>query len=164
MGHVDKEQRADFISDLAESLEIDLAGIGGAAGDDHLWTVSLGEAFDFNEIDAVVFAAHAVLDSVEPFARLVRLGAVGQVATGIKAHAENGVAWLEDSVEDALVRLAARVWLDVGEFTSEKRLGTINCQVLGDIDKFATAIVALARIAFGILVREYRALRFKHSF
>ena len=35
--------------------------------------------------------------------------------------------------------------------------------VLGDIDELAAAVIALARIAFGIFVGHHRALRFQHG-
>jgi hypothetical protein len=34
--------------------------------------------------------------------------------------------------------------------------------LLGDVDVLAAAVIALAWIAFGVLVGQYRALRFQH--
>ena len=44
-------------------------------------------------------------------------------------------------------------------FGAEKLFGAVNRQLLGDIHVFTTAIPAFARIAFGVFVREHRALR-----
>ena len=58
-----------------------------------------------------------------------------------------------------LVRLRARMRLDVGVLGAEQLLGAIDRELLGDVDELAAAVVALARIAFGVLVGELRALR-----
>ena len=87
---------------------------------------------------------------------------MGQVAAGREAEAHEGVARIEQREEHCLVHLAAAVGLDVGVFAAEQLLGTLDRQVLGDVDILAAAVIALARIALGILVREYRALRGEH--
>ncbi len=65
--------------------------------------------------------------------------------------------------EHGLVHLAAGVRLHVGEVAAEELLGALDRQFLGDVDELAAAIVALARIALGILVGHDRALRFEHG-
>ncbi len=52
--------------------------------------------------------------------------------------------------------------LHVGVGRAEQLLGPIDRQGFRDIDKFATAVVALARIAFGVLVGEHRSLSLQH--
>ena len=47
---------------------------------------------------------------------------------------------------------------------AEKRLSAIDRQLLGNIHEFAAAVVALARIAFGIFVGQHRACRLQHRF
>ena len=42
-------------------------------------------------------------------------------------------------------------------------LGALDGQVLGDVDELAAAVVALARIALGVLVGQHRALRLQHG-
>jgi hypothetical protein len=41
--------------------------------------------------------------------------------------------------------------------------GTIDRELLGDVDEFAAAVVALAGVAFGVLVGQNRALRLEHT-
>ena len=53
--------------------------------------------------------------------------------------------------------------LHVGVVGAEEFLGAVDGELLGDVDEFATAVVALARITFGVLVGEHRALRFEHA-
>ena len=113
-------------------------------------------------IQQVVLFAHTVLYGVEPFAGLVRLGPVGQVTPGIKAHTQNGVAGLQQRGKDTLVCLAARVRLDVGECAVEQRTGAFDGKVLGHVDMLASAIIATARITFGVFVGHDAALRLKH--
>ena len=68
----------------------------------------LGERLDLVEIDQIVVAANAILDGVEPFARHRRLGAVGEVAAGVEAHAEDGVAGLGQRQHHRAIGLRAR--------------------------------------------------------
>jgi hypothetical protein len=56
---------------------------------------------------------------------------VREVAAGVEAHAEDGVARLQQGVEDGLVGLAARVGLDVGEAAAEQLFGALDRQRLG---------------------------------
>ena len=76
-----------------------------------------------------------------------------------EVHAENGVAGLQHRHVDGHVRLRAGVRLDVGVVCAEDLLGAIDGQRLGDVDELAAAVVALARIAFGVLVGEDAARR-----
>ncbi|MPL75491.1 hypothetical protein SDC9_21315 [bioreactor metagenome] len=162
MRHVDHQPGADLVRDLAEFDEVDLPRDGRATGDDQLRLVLVGEGADLVIVEPAVLLAHAILDRVEPLARLVRARAVGQVTAGVEAHAEDGVAGREQRVEHALVRLAARVRLHVDEFAAEELLGAVDCQVFGNVDELAAAVIALARVALGILVRHHRALGLHH--
>ena len=80
MRHIAMEPGTDRISNLAEPLEVDLAWDRRTTGDDQLRLV-LGRQFRHLVIvDIIVGAGHAILHRIEPFARLIDLGAVGQVA------------------------------------------------------------------------------------
>ncbi|MNQ61136.1 hypothetical protein D3C85_754450 [compost metagenome] len=52
--------------------------------------------------------------------------------------------------------------LNVGVVGTEQLFGAIDSQLLDDVDVLATTVVALARVAFGVLVGQYRALSFHH--
>jgi hypothetical protein len=54
------------------------------------------------------------------------------------------------------------VRLDVGILRAEELLRALDGEVLGDVDERAAAVIALARIALGVLVGERRALRRQH--
>ena len=53
--------------------------------------------------------------------------------------------------------------LNIGIGAIEQGLGPLNGQGLSDINKFAAAIIAAARIALGIFIGQDRALRLKHG-
>ena len=59
---------------------------------------------------------------------------------------------------DGRVGLGARVRLHVDVLGAEELLGPVDGELLGDVDELAAAVVALARIALGVLVGEHRAL------
>src|SRR5207249_4188114 len=88
---------------------------------------------------------------------------VRQVAAVRKVHSEDGVAGLQDRQVDGHVGLASRMWLDVHMLGAEKFFGAFNRQVLNDIHKLATAVVAAAGISFGVLVGEYRSGCLEHG-
>ena len=85
------------------------------------------------------------------------------MAAGREIEAHERVAGLHQREEHALVGLAAGIRLDVGEAAVEQFAGALDRQLLGDVDELAAAIVAPARIAFGIFVGHHRALRLEHG-
>ena len=162
MRHVDQQQRAHLVGDCAEAGEIEMARIGRAAGDDQLGPMLLGQPLDLVEVDQMVVAAHAVLDGVEPFARLGRRRAVGEVTAGGEAHAQDRVAGLQQRQHHRAIGLRARVRLDVGEAAAEQLLGALDGQGLDRVRRPAALVIAPPRIAFGIFVGQHRALRLEH--
>ncbi len=88
---------------------------------------------------------------------------MGQVTTGIEVEAHEGVAGLEHGKKHGLVHLGTGIGLHIGKFATKEFLGAVNRQLLGDINKFTAAIVALARITFGIFVGHDRPLGFQHG-
>ncbi|MNF99312.1 hypothetical protein D3C84_822050 [compost metagenome] len=87
---------------------------------------------------------------------------MGQVTTVGQAHAQDGVASRQQGQVNGAVGLRAGVRLNVGVVGAEQLFCSINCKLLDDVDVLATAVVALARVAFGVLVGQYRALSFHH--
>ncbi|MBA7477379.1 hypothetical protein ES707_12788 [subsurface metagenome] len=163
MRHVDQQVRTDAVSDLAETLEVPRARVGGAAGDDQLRLHFLGPAGNRVHIDELILAPHGVVLRVEPLAGHVDGRTVGKMPAGREIKAHEGVAGLQQRQEHRLVHLAAGVRLHVGKLRAEQLLRTIDRQRLGDVDPLATAVVARARIAFGVFVGHHRALRLQHG-
>ena len=160
--HVDHEPGADGICDRAESLPVDHARVGRESGEDHLRPVLAREPLDLRVVDLAGRRIEAVLDGVEDLAGEVHLRAVGQMAAMVEAHPEQRVARGEQREIDGCVRLRAGVRLYVGVRGTEKRLRALDREFLGDVDELAATVVALARVALGVLVGEYRALRLQH--
>jgi hypothetical protein len=79
VGHVHEQDGADFVSDLPEACEIEVARIGRSTGNDHFRLMFFRQAFDLVEIDQMVVLAHAILNGIEPLARLGRGGAMSEV-------------------------------------------------------------------------------------
>ena len=88
--------------------------------------------------------------------------AVGQVAAVGQAHGQHGVARLERGPVDGLVGRGARVRLHVGVLGAEEVFGPLDGQGLDLVDDLAAAVVAVARVAFGVLVGEHAAHRLQH--
>ena len=87
---------------------------------------------------------------------------MGQVPAVRETHAEDGVPRSEHRHVHRGVGLTAGVRLHVRELRPEERLGAVDRQLLGHVDILAAAVVALARIAFRVLVGEDRTLRLQH--
>ena len=70
-------------------------------------------------------------------------------------HAEHGVAGLAQRHVRREIRLRAAVGLNVGVFCAEEPLRAVDADVFDLVDELAAAVVALAGIAFGVLVGEH---------
>ncbi|EEF93685.1 hypothetical protein CATMIT_01681, partial [Catenibacterium mitsuokai DSM 15897] len=53
--------------------------------------------------------------------------------------------------------------LHVGVVGAVELLDPVDRQLLGDVDVLATAVIALARVALGVLVGQHAALGFQHA-
>ncbi|SAJ30347.1 Uncharacterised protein [Enterobacter cloacae] len=80
-----------------------------------------------------------------------------------QVHTQNGIARLQQRGVNSEVSLRARVRLDVRVVSAKEFFRTVNRQLLNDINVFATAVVALARITFSIFVGQLRTLRLHHA-
>ena len=162
VGHVDHQQRADLVGDLAKAREVELARIGRPARQQQLRTALAGDAGDLVHVDQAAVAVDLVGgDLIQP-AGDVDLHAVGEVAAVGEREPHDRVPRLEQRVVDGGVGLRAGVRLDVGVLGPEQRLGAVDGQLLGDVHPLAAAVVAAARVALGVLVGEHRALAFEH--
>ena len=113
-------------------------------------------------VEQRVLLAHAVRVDLVQAAGDVELHAVREVAAVVELHAEDAVARLEEGVVDGVVGLRAGVRLHVGVLGAEQLLGAVDGQLLRDVDELAAAVVALARVALGVLVGQDRALAVEH--
>ena len=163
MGDVDDEIGAHRVADRSKPLEIPMAGVGGAAGDDQLRPVLARERLDLIHVDAVRFPIDAVGDDLEPLAGNIDRRAMRQVSPGGEIQAHEHVAGLHQRQKHALIGLRAGIGLHVREPAGEQPAGAIDRQFLRDIDELTAAVIAAARIAFGIFVGQHRALRLQNG-
>ena len=114
---------------------------------------------DLVHVDEVRLRRHLVRGDLVELARDVDLHPVREVAAVRQREAHHRVARVEQRVVDGGVRLGAGVRLHVGVVGAEQRLRAIDRELLDDVDVLAAAVVALAGIALGVLVREDAPLR-----
>ena len=162
VGHVDDQVRADLVGDLPEALEVQQARVRRPAGEDHLRPALVGDPLHLVHVDQARLAVDLVGGDVVQLAADVDLHPVGEVAAVGQLEPHHRVAGIEQRVVDGGVGLGAGVRLDVGVLGAEQLLGAVDRQLLGDVDVLAAAVVALARIALGVLVGQHRALALEH--
>ena len=89
---------------------------------------------------------------------------MGEMPAVRQVQTEDGIARLQHRGISLHVCLRSGMRLHVGVLRSEQLLGSVSRQVLHDVGKFATTVIALAGIPFGILIGEHRPHCFKHRF
>ena len=95
MCHVDQQIRTDLVGNRAKARVIQVTRIGGETRDDHLGTLSQRNLLELIVVDGAIGGLDAVLHRAIGLAREVDLGTVSQVTTVIEAHAQHGVAGLQ---------------------------------------------------------------------
>ena len=163
MGHIHHQVGVDGIGDFAELGKIEGTRIGRATSQNDLWLAGLRLVEKRIEINLRGLFINAVLLGIEPFTGQVRRGAVRQVTTCGKRHAEDRIARLQQRQEHGLVRLCAGMWLHIDESSAKQLFRTLDGKCLNNIDMLAAAIIAAAGIAFGIFIGQNRALRFENT-
>ena len=159
---VDEQQRADVVGDRSERVEVDDAGVRGRAGDDQLRTGLLRERADHVVVEGLRLVVDAVRDELVHPAAEVDRRAVGEVAALVEPHPHHPVARLQHRHERGLVGVRARVRLHVGVLGAEQLAGAVAGELLGLVDDGVAAVVALGRVALGVLVGEDGTLRLEH--
>ena len=112
MRHVDEEDCANRIGDLAHARPVHDLRIGAEAADQHLRLMLGRQALHLVVINHAG-GIHAVLHGVEKLAADIDLGAVGEMAAMRQRHPEDGVARLQQRKVDGLVGLRAGMRLDI---------------------------------------------------
>ncbi len=157
--HIHHQVCVHEVGDAAELGEVELAGVGGPAGDNQFGAVLQGQRFDFGHVYPEVRFTDVVRDHVVELAGEVDAHAVGEVAAVRQVQAHDGVARVQQREHGRGVGLCTGVRLDVCEFRTEQGLDPVDGQLLHDVNVLAAAIVALARVALGVLVGQDRPLR-----
>ena len=119
-------------------------------------------------LDGVVFqqaglAIDTVVMGVEPMARHIRGRPVAQMPARRKVHAENAAPRRRQREEHGLIRLRPGVRLDVDVLRPEQLSGTLDRQILDDVDILPAAVKPLSRIALERLVVDLVAKGLAHG-
>ena len=159
VGHVHHQVGAHRVGDPAELGEVELPGVRGPAGNDQRRLVLQGQGLDLGHVDPVVLFTDLVRDDVVEPAGEVDLHAVRQVPAVGQVQAHDGVARTDQGVHHRGVGLRAGVRLDVRVPGAEQGLDPVDRELFDHVNVLAAAVVALARVALGVLVRQHRTLR-----
>ena len=163
MGHIHHQISIDGIGDLTELGKIEGARIGRTASQNDLRLAGLRLVEKRIEINLCGLFINTILLGIEPFAGQVRRGAMGQVTTCGKRHAEDRVTRLQQRQEHSLVCLCAGMWLHIDESSTKQLFRTLDGKCLDNVDMLAATIIAAAGIALGIFVGQNRALRLENT-
>ena len=153
VGHIHHEHGAVAVGDFGDLLEVDGPGIGGGSHHQQLGP-DLGHLLLERVIVNEAVHVHAVGKEVIVPAGHVGGAAVGQMSAVAQVHAEDRVAQIQKTKIYRQIRLGAAVGLDVGVFGAEEPAGPVDGDLLHLIHIDASAVIALAGIAFGIFVGE----------
>ncbi len=157
MRHIDPKNSTNFLGHLGKTLKVDAQRVGRGPGNDDLRLVFAGQRFHLVVINGLVFV-QTVGDNIEPLARHIERHTVRQMATFGQTHAHDRIARLGEGQQHRLISLRTGVWLHVGRIRAEQFFQAVDGQLFGNIDVLAAAVVALAWVAFGVLVGQLRTL------
>ena len=160
--HVDHQQRADLVGDLAEAAEVKLARVRGPPREQQLGAALARQPSQRVHVDQAAVAVHLVGRDVVQAPGYVDLLAVREVPTVVQRQPHDRVAGLEQRVIHGRVGLRAGMRLHIRVLGPEQRRGAVDRELLGDVHPLAAAVVAAPRIALRVLVGEHRALAFEH--
>ena len=153
MGHVDPEDGAYLVGNLPHPLVVPLAGVGGGAADDELGPALEGFALHLVIVHAAGFRVQAIGDRLVQDTGGVHGRAVGKVAAHRQVQAHEDVARTQAGHRDGHVRLGAGVRLDIGVFRVVELAEAVDGDLFDLVHHFAAAVVALAGVTLGVLVR-----------
>ena len=160
--HIDPQLRANFIGDRAEGFKVEVTRVCRPPCNDHVRVRLEGLRAHTIHVDAAGLGIDLVGRDVVELARKVDLHAVGEVPAVREGKPHKGVASTCESMHHSRVCGRTRVGLHVRVVSTEKGLRTLNCQVFRDVHELAATVVALARVALGVFVRENRPLGLKN--
>ena len=152
VGHIGHKVGGDTVGDVPEPLPVESQAIRREPRYDHFGLVLFGEPFHLVIVDLAGIRIETILHGVIEFSREVDGGTVREVSAVRETHSEHRIPGIQQSHIYGRVRTGSRMRLHVDVIGAKQFLGPVNGQLLGDIDKFTTAVVALAGIPFSILV------------
>ena len=162
VSHVNHQQGTHLVGNLAHALVVPLAAVGRAAADNQLRLVLHGQLLHLVVVHAARLLVQVVAYGLIEDATGVHQRAVREVTAVSQVQTHERVARLQHGQQHGGVGLSAGVGLHVGIFGIEELADALDGQLLNLVDHLAAAVVALAGIALGILVRQVRAHSLHH--
>ena len=163
MGHVHEQDAAGLVGNGPELGKIQLAGIGGVAGDQDLGLVLQGQAADLVIVQQAGRRIQAVVHGIEPLAGDAGLGTVGQVTTVAQVQTQDGVAGLGKGQVNGQIGWTAGIGLNVGMFGAKQLLGPFDSDELHRVTVHLALVKTGTGIAFGIFVLENGTASLQHG-
>ena len=154
---VREQKSTHLVRDAAELGVVDVAAVGAGSANNHFGLLAVGDFANIGVVQLAGLALEAVERGAVGLAAEVHGGTVRQVAAVAEVKPENSVARLEAREVDGSIGLRSAVRLNVDVFGIKKFAGAVACEVLNQVDNLASAVVALARVALGVLVGEHRS-------
>jgi hypothetical protein len=84
------------------------------------------------------------------------------MATRRQRETHDGVAGLKEGKVDGKVCRRARIGLNVRVLSAEELLRAVDGETLDLVDHLVPLVIATTGVALGVLVDQYRTVRFEH--
>ena len=162
VSHVDQQDGAYFVRDLAHTLVVPLTRISRSTADDQLGFVLQSLALHIVVIHALGLRIELVTDGFEIGTRHIHRRTVRKVAAVRQIEAHERIAGFQHGEENGHVGLCAGVGLYVGVLGAVQFANTFDGKVLDLIHHLTTAVVTCGRITLRILVGQYGAHGLHH--
>ena len=118
------------------------------------------EAFNLIVIDLARFGIEPVLHGIVDTPGEAHACTVGKVTTVGEAHAQHSIARLHQRHVNSCVCLRTGVRLHVCIVGVVELFSAIDRELLNHVNVFAATVVTLTGVAFGVFIRQDRALSF----
>ena len=156
MGHVYHQQGTHLVGYGTHAGIVPLTAVGTATADDELWTMLTSQLLHLVVVHTAGLTVQVVSHGAIQYTGGVHQRAMREVTAMSQVQTHEGVAGFQHGQQHCGIGLSARVGLHVGILGIKELLHTVNGQLLHLVHHTATAVVALARIALGILVGQIR--------
>ena len=156
--------RANLFRDRSKSGVIKFERIGAHADPDKLRLFATRDFANLVHVETTGFLIRTVRDLDVVFSRETHLPTMSKVSAVRHGNAHNLIADVEERAIYGVVRRRAGIRLNVHMFATEESLAALDRKVLNLVDELVPFVIARARIAFRILVRENGTAGFKNVF
>ena len=160
MSHIHHEIGPDRVSNFPEARPVEYLRVSREAGNDHFRLMLRSQRCNLVIVDLSRVRVQSILHRVIQLAGKIWRSAMGEMTTGIQAHAKNRVPSRQKCKKHRSVSLGAGMRLNVCIVCTKQGFGTLYRQHFHLIDKLAATVVALAGVPFRVFVGELAALGF----